>query len=253
MLQVLSVDLKRAFLSLRFPAAVLGIAIVLLLSASHRLFTGLGSVYEAYHASTSLTSSEFFSLILFPLLPYSLSFSEDVHSGAARYWCLRVGTKKFCLSRLFVSVLAAICSSFLGLWLFIGILSPFFPVHGVAANGGPYGQFLQEGKPLTFFAFEFIHMSLSAALFSALAVLVSACVPNSFISLAFPTVLYIVALAVAQNLKTPLWFNLGVVMVGRYNAGSPLASVGVKTLNIVLRDAVIGYVAMVLMQRRMKC
>lgn len=251
--RVLSVDSKRAFLSLRFTVAVLGITIVMLLSASHRLFTGLGSVYEAYQASTSLTGSEFFSLILFPLLPYSLSFSEDVHSGAARYWCLRVGTKKYCLSRLCVSALSAFFSTFLGLWIFVGILSPFFPLNVVQGSGGPYRQFLQEGKALAFFAFEFMHMSFSATLFSIIAVFVSAYIPNPFISLAVPTVFYIVALAIAQNLKTPVWINLGVVMVGRFDAGTPLASLGAKALNIVLRDVVVGFFAMVMMQRRMKC
>ena len=251
--RVFFVDLKRAVLSLRFPAAVLGIAAVLLLSAGHRLFTGLGSVYEAYHASTSLTGSEFFSLILFPILPYSLSFSQDIHSGAARYWCLRIGTKKYCLSRLCVSALSAFFSTFLGLWLFIGILTPFFPLNVVQGSGGPYRQFLQEGKMLVFFAFEFVHMALSATLFSIIAVFVSAYIPNPFISLAVPAVFYIVSLAIAQSLKTPIWLNLGAVMVGRFDAGTPFASGGVKALNIGLRDAVVGFAAMVMMQRKMKC
>ena len=43
---------------------------------------------------------------------------------------------------------------------------------------------------LVFFAFEFVHMALSATLFSIIAVFVSAYIPNPFISLAVPAVFY---------------------------------------------------------------
>jgi hypothetical protein len=251
-MSILQIDLKRAFLSWRFLFSTVGIAITMLVSSTYLLFTGLPSAYQVYSAAMGRSGSELLTLILLPLLPYSLSFAADWNAHAIPYWTVRVGARKYCASRLLASALSAWAAVFLGLWLFVLLLLPFFPLHIYEASGGAYGCFLQEGRQELFFLFEFAHQAFTSLFFSSLAILVSACVPDPFLSLAFPFGFYLVGTAVSQYLKLPLAVNLGVAMLGSYNAGTPLASLAVKAVNMLLRSALLGLAAGFLMRRRLQ-
>jgi len=250
--KILSIDIKRAFLSRRFLCTVASIAFVLLFSSAYQIFNGLGSVYDAYSAASGRTGSELMTMILLPLIPYSISFAEDWNAHVPLYWTHRIGAGKYCLSRILISALSAWCSAFLGMWLFVAILAPFLSLDQMNGSSGPYGCYLQQGRQELYFVFEFSHQALTALFFSVVAVFISTIVPDALISLAVPAAFYIVALAVSQNLNIPAAVSLGVSMAGRYNAGTPLASLAVKALNMLFRAVLLGGATYINMRRRLK-
>lgn len=252
LIRIIVADLRRAFLSWSFLFSALGIAFVLIISAGYRLVNGLKSVYEVYQAASGSTGSEVLTMILLPLLPYSLSFVADQNAHTTTYWSIRIGAAKYCVSRILVSAFSAWSTAFLGIWFFVALMTPFFSLSYINGSGGAYGVYLQHGLQAMFFLFQSAHLAFSALLFSVLAVLISAIIPNAFIALAAPAAFYIVALAVSQNINLPWAISLGVAMAGSYNAGTPFLSLTVKALNMLLRSILLGGGAYILMRRRIR-
>ncbi len=211
-LSLTCVNLKRTVISVKFPAAI-ALYLLLLFYALTDLYDESGSV--VYFLHFVLEYSTVYLCVTICSMPNAAIFADDWCSGKFLFSYIRSGKKQYSVSLIIAAFLTAFLVAFLGCILFIVILSFKHPLMGdlndisfiqlmeVCLNGG----LLHNGHVLLYYIAAAGTQGCLAGLFSALSVMISIIITNSYITLVMPLLLFEVITNILSFLKAPLILN----------------------------------------------
>lgn len=245
-------NFRRAFTEPNFYLTVLLTAVVLLpIAANTRMYSnaleGIVSV---------LNGSGVFSIVIcmLPALPFAGSYAQDENSGMLNFWAIRSGTRAYAGSQYLFSVLMGFCATFAGMLLcFFCILAggtPFWD--GMSGDGGGYSVLLGEGKLVLYLFMNLTNLALSSAIMAGVAAWFGSLVPNRMAVLAAPLVLYILLLRLIPSGTVPPYLDPGSILQGEVTMATPWATLGVKALIALIICGILGFFAVMNIQRRQK-
>ena len=220
---MLRVDFRRVFSSFGFYATVLCKFLVFLLSASEEIQLVAGSegasVYYFFNAVNSFNSLADIMLIV-ATLPFALSFCEDWQNKYYRSLLIRSNISSYCWARALVCFLTTFLAIFLGMMVFIGVLSIWFPI--TAPGDGEFDifkVFALNGKPMVSLTFFCVIRGFASAFWSIVSLTFSAYIANVFVALTAPLIVNKL-LAVLFNILLPYRYSISFLTEGIVDMGS---------------------------------
>jgi len=222
--KILSSDFRRMFLSWKFYIAVLGIAGLTFLSIWPEV-TATGyrcSVY--YLVSTRGGLGAFFkAFTVLIVLPYSLSYWEDVNNNYIYSLKSRTGVTMYCWSHTLTAATGAFLTVFLGCIICFGLLAIGLPVirpdelevmqEYLEGNAlGVYDTLILQQPRVLYFIAEFSTEALGYSFLAVFALIVSAKIENAFILLSMPVMFYQVSILLCNILDLPGIFRWYYIM-----------------------------------------
>lgn len=214
------IEFRRAIVSKRFIGTVFFMLLLELLSSSTLLTDLESSIIDVIENLFAGTGSAHLLLGMLPLLPFSLSYAEDIEENALNFILVRSNTVLFMLNRFFVACLSAFLCVVISFSILILILfcmgHPLFLTHINDIRNG-YAQFLTDGNGVAYLFFYVLDRGLSATMMAGCAIWVSTILPNAFFAFTAPICIYFLALRIImfptemmftyQYLQVQLWFE----------------------------------------------
>ena len=211
-------DMKRAVLSRSFLLTIILMLLVQCLSSGDPfLRIDDYSVTEIIDNLFAGTGSVGLLLMLFPLLPYALSYARDEEENAVTFWMIRISAGKYLTSRFMAACISAFLSVVLSFIMLILLLlamghSLYNPELFYLEMG--YAQLLAAGQPIAYFIAYLCDRGLSAAMMSGCAVWISTVYPNQYLSFSGPICIYFLVLCIfprfdisARHLAVSSWVD----------------------------------------------
>ena len=190
---ILRMELRRAFTSPGFFAAVVGMAAVLFVGTASEMNTlgGMGSVYYFFLCANSFNSITDIMLVV-SVLPFATSFCADFKNHYYRPILARTSADGYSSSKAaacFISTFAAVA---LGCILFVLALSLFYPfLDEIAATSlDPFSELPIEKYAVLHLLFFILIRSLAAAFWGELSLMSTAFMPSVFAALCMPLIAY---------------------------------------------------------------
>ena len=185
-------DLRRAF-SGRLWLLALGVTALFLLNLSHYYFTGGESFY--YRVVISGLDIFLAVMLIFSTAAYGVSFCEDWDNRNIRNLFIRVGAKKYALSKVAVCVISSFTVLFLGKLLLmfsqLAVSPKIFDANafdGMDSPAGSVDALAYTGNLGEWILVNLIRFSLEGTVFSVLALAVSTVLTNKFVVLVVPLI-----------------------------------------------------------------
>lgn len=189
-------------------------------------------------------------LATLPLMTYTISFATEWEQKAVLPWVIRTGVYPYAISKVVTSVISAFLTMIMGCILFITVMSFKFPFYDSGYAGDTYHSLLENNHIFTYFAMYITDFALVSFLFAGIAFFVSTLIPNKFVVLTAPVVIYFVA----HRLTSSLPNNLRAVNLveGSYNVGSPLSSLLLKLSIVIGITIILSLLSVMLIKRRVQ-
>lgn len=193
--RALSVDLRRALFSGRFWLAVALFLAWMLFNEGKDLFLNIDSA-RYFGAPSSFDNAICGTLALGPIVlaiaavPYAGSYLEDREAGFDRQAVRRVGFRTFCVSRVLSVALASFLAMAAAMALFLLLLSALGLPHTIPGPMGGYLGLVDEVGPWAYYLTEFLVKGLMCALAAVFSLMVTAWVPNFYVGLMCPLLVY---------------------------------------------------------------
>ncbi len=231
LIHLIITDLKRSVLSFRLILSAMGITAMMVMAIfglmSDEEYIGVWYLMDLAIQGSGINSTIF---CIFPVFAFGLSYASEWEQKADRYWLIRTGSKHYALSKTFISAVTGFLTVFLGITLFILIMSVKYPFHVKTYSEGLYEALVEKGEVFQGCLLYMIHHSLSGAISAVCAMWFSTLLPNTFCSAVSPMLLYFALLRVTERLKLPefmkpIYWNSGV-----YYAETPEKTIGIKIL-----------------------
>lgn len=234
---IFKVDIKRSILSYKFIFATLLSCALYFLSGYNEFiyYAPQAQNIDVLHFFRFLNSVGTFEvmLVLCCVIPYTSSFCSDWNS---KYICsirIRTSTDKYSVSRVVSCAISGGLAIAMGILLFILILSFKYPL--VDINGGMFQSYIMELEynteyqscllPLlvnenyiAFYALSIYLIFLFGAFWSVVGLCISALIPNIFVALCSPFILYFLQGILLKNV--PNQYNASYITKGDFNIGA---------------------------------
>ncbi len=243
----LTVHLRQALLSLRFVLCILGTCLVLFMT-SYGLISPMSDVVSIVLMSGG--GNMILILALLPLIPYATTLASDWEQHAHPFWLIRSGVTHYVMGKMLAGAISAFLTTFLGILLYAVFLLFQLPLFTHISTGDAYAVLLEQNMPIIYILARATHLSMSSMLFACLAIWVSVLIPNRFVTLVAPIVIYFMMFRLTRFWGLPDYLNIPVIIEGTYDAGSAAASLITKCVTIFIPCLLLGFGAMKLMRRR---
>lgn len=235
---LLAICCSRAIFSIRFLASVLGVAVVLFLTS----FGMIGPLSDVVSVVMTSGSGNVILVVgVIPLLPFATTFASEWEERATGFWLIRSGVRTYSICKVVASALSATLTTFAGILLYALVLLFKLPLFSVISTGDAYVSLLEANQPVKYLLYSAAHLSLSSSLFAVAALWISTFIPNRFTALAAPAVLYFVVYRLIRFWDLPLYLNLGTIVEGTYDTGSPFGTLFFKFMTILILCVLMGY------------
>lgn len=240
-------------MSLSFLFAVCGIAVVMIFGI-WGLIEDQSYMSVTYLYGMAMGGGSLFLMTgILPLFAYATTFASEWEQRATSFWLVRTGVRRYAISKVLVSALSGFLTTFVGLALFVLIIRIKLPLSSDASAGGSvYASLVEQGMPIQYFLFHITHFSLTAALFAVIAIWVSTYIPNKFVTIAAPLVIYFVTFRFTTQLPIPEYLKADSIVELIYDAGSPSASLLIKLGIVVLLCTLMGFATVRQIRRRVQ-
>src|SRR5699024_2194139 len=130
---------------------------------------------------------------ILPLFAFSTTFASEWGQRAASFWIVRSGIRNYATSKVIASALSGFLTTSVGLSLYVFLMRMNYPLFSNPSTGDAYASLLEFDMPIRYLLFHISHISLTSALFAVVALWVSTYLPNQFVTVAAPLVIYFVA------------------------------------------------------------
>lgn len=184
----LRASFRRAFFSPAFFLAPVGLAAVLL-GEVLLLKRKADDAFSAYSFAFGGSGVEMVIYMILPVLPFALSYAEDVYSGAIPFWSVRCGVRRYVRSVWVTAAVTGFLTVFLGLMLFDTVVFTAIPVPEVEADENLFGNFLKYGSPVPYLLVDGFYKALSGAMTACTAVWFSSMIPDRLATIVSPVIL----------------------------------------------------------------
>ncbi|WP_200967539.1 hypothetical protein, partial [Insulibacter thermoxylanivorax] len=165
-------------------------------------------------------------------------------------WLIRSGVTHYVMGKMLAGAISAFLTTFLGILLYAVFLLFQLPLFTNISTGDAYAVLLEQNMPIIYILACATHLSMSSMLFACLAIWVSVLIPNRFVTLVAPIVIYFMMFRLTRFWGLPDYLNIPVIIEGTYDAGSAAASLITKCVTIFIPCLLLGFGAMKLMRRR---
>ncbi|MCL1791355.1 MAG: hypothetical protein FWG40_08440 [Peptococcaceae bacterium] len=217
----LRMDLYRAFVTPVFPLAVLGMTWMLLMSVNHQVHEpGVDVAYLHMVSQSSAFNDVFYVLAA---LPFAAAFCLDWNHQFLKPLLVRSSGVPYAISKIVTCALSGFVTIALGQLFFVWVLrmrmalvNPKGPAF-LSTVQFTHGSLLTEGHFVLYFVIHIVGMSLGAAFYALLALLVSSRFQNVFVVLASPMILAVTFRTLSDTVFAwvPSWATPSVVLIGR--------------------------------------
>ena len=152
------------------------------------------------------------------------------------------------------AVVCAMAVFLLGVFLYSGILfltgAPLWD--GTINNTFSYAQLLEQNNPWGYYLIKVFHYACSAAWFAALGMWISSLVPDVYVTLAAPVVLYMMALCLSVLCGVPERYSFGMFGEGIHDMGTPQATLLFKIGITLASCLLLGWLSIQNVKRRVR-
>lgn len=202
-------------------------------------------------------------LIICCVIPYATSFCIDYNSSYIRLLKSRTGENNYIVSKVVSCGISGGLSIALGMLLFIGLVSLQYPL--VDTAGGAYQSilmrvsydgakafesFLLSDLYILYFALQIYLIFIVGAFWSVVGLTVSTLIPNPFVALFSPYILYFLQSIFIKNF--PTYLNTINIIQGNYNIGSDIFNFTYATIFIIVLVLLLGIMFGYFAKRRLR-
>lgn len=188
-------DARRAFMGGGFWLCILLTMLSQLLPISKEL--GIPADVMYYYRLSAETGSMQWLMPCIAAIAYAQAFFTDTHTRFSRMLLLRCSRRVYIFSKLVICQATACCAVMLGMFLFLCYLSigrTFMEYRNNAVSLqwalSSFGELLTQGRPYLFVFAQITLRGMGAALWATASLAVSAYIPNRFMILLSPVILY---------------------------------------------------------------
>ena len=255
-IRLFATECGRAICNRRFVASILLMVLTEMFSSAW-IFTNMGFGVDEILDNLFLgTGSAMVLLMLFPLLPYALSYAKDMEEHALEFYMVRVDTVSFMAVRFAAVVLSAFLCVVISFTIYAVILLCMGHPLSVSVTGDidtarGYEEFLKSNTVLYLLCYG-TDRGLSAAMMAACALFMSVVYPHSLFVFTSPVCIYFLSLRLVFPREVErLWLIPSSWMEEVYSSpsggfASLLCKVGVAAMICFIY----GGLALVLVKRR---
>lgn len=209
-----------------------------------------------YILKCSMSGSGTFTIILctLPVIPYAVSLAEEHESNAIKSYIIRTGLKTYTLSKIVASLISGFLTVFITITIFTVVFIFFndFYIIGTA-NSGAYDKMVDTGNQFGGWLLYAIHMSLSGSLTAVAALWMSTFIPNKYITIASPLMLFYVSIIVSPATADMPWILYPVFWLeGIVFADTVIEQLLPKVCVVVVLTVLMSIGATLNMKRRMQ-
>lgn len=232
-IHLLHQDLYRTIISIKFVAAVLGIAFINYLSAWQDIMSVGGCVAYFYLVSRAMGIENIYFLLA--AIPGTMLYRADLESCFYRFAMVRGSRLPYLLSKVFSTFAVTFLAVILGDGIFLGQLSLCFPI-----MNEDFRQ--QVGSHLSAnIVYVMLLRALFAAMLSQVTLYVSVRIKNIFVVLFSPLAVYYIWGRIVGALRLPVWLDLQHIVNGAALRGSPELNLSYSIGFFLLLSFLCGY------------
>ncbi len=194
MIRNLQVDAKRLLLNRRFYYCIAGMALALWASGIayvHNRY-GIPTLEECYDETTFGGFVILFYMLC--VVGGGLDYCMDVKNHYMRYMVIRNGVRPYAVSKTIMAAVSGYISMFVGQVLFCGMMWGYL----VSRNGAVSG-ILSGGEQFRDMCWAVLVFSLLGSVLSVLGLFVTSLVPNVFVGMATPVLVYYVVITLTNR------------------------------------------------------
>lgn len=211
-LQLIVADCKRAIISNSFVVSIIGIYIVFFWGTYSVITEDTDVLLMIQYASAASGTNTL--VLLFCVLPYTMSFCNDWESGYIRLVTARAGSARYAGSKFFSCFFSSFLATTLGMYLFVLPVTLTHPLVQINSdNLQPYigmltleGQLLGQGHFVLYFILYIFFRSVQNGFWATVGLYASAYIPNRFVAVFIPFIGYFFLSLVTSQL--PTWLQL---------------------------------------------
>jgi len=252
---LLIVNIKRGIMSVPFLISACGVTVVMVF-ATWSLITQKSNesyidVIYLYGMGTG-GGSLFLMTSILPLFAFSTTFASEWSQRATSFWIVRAGIRNYATSKVIVSALSGFLTTAVGLNLFFLLMRIKLPIFSTPNTGDAYATLLEQGMPIIYLVYHVTHISLTSALFAVIALWVSTYLPNKFVTVAAPLVIYFIAHRFTTQLDIPEYLKAISIVEGTYHGSTPTISLLIKLGIVSLLCLFMGFGTVRQIRRRVQ-
>lgn len=198
-LRTLQVDLHRALLSWRFLLTIGLILAWLIMNGATYIFiyqflysTGIPVIFDE-----AITGRSGLGMIVLSLatIPYSTSYLTDTSSGFVHHATHRAGFTAYAFARVISVAISAFLAMVIAAGIFLaGLCLTGAPINAIPGNGttfnGVYTDLVIQVGPWCYFLVRFTLSGLTAAMAAVFGLYSTTLIPNAYVALVTPLILY---------------------------------------------------------------
>lgn len=250
-ISLLAVHFRQAVFSFRFLFSVCAVVLVLTFTVWDWI-TNFEPHHDAiYFYVIGIGGGSLFLLTgIIPLFTFATSFASEWEQRATSFWMIRTGIRTYSVSKIIMTALTGFLVTALGFWLFILLLAIKYPLLSFISTGDAYVGLLEAEAPVKYLLFHITHTSLTSALFAVTALWVSTYIPNTFVTIASPLVIYMIAHRFTSQLEIPEYLKALTIVETTYDAGSPISTLLLKLVTVVVLCMLMGFMIVRQIRRR---
>lgn len=255
LLSLFTVNMKRAIISVPFLLSACGVTVVMVFATwslitqkSNESFIDVIYLYGMGTGGGSL----FLMTGILPLFPFATTFASEWEQRATSFWTVRTGIRNYAVSKVLASALSGFLTTAVGLNLFFLLMRINLPFFSASSTGDAYATLLDQDMPIRYLLYHVTHISLTSALFAVIALWVSTYLPNKFVTVAAPLVIYFVAHRFTTQLDIPEYLKAITIVEGTYHASTPTMSLLIKLGIVSLLCLFMGFGTVRRIRRRVQ-
>ena len=195
MIRLFCMECRRAFGNKLFAAAVFLMVLAEMLSSSWEITDMATGVDVMLDMLFSGTGSDVVLLMMFPLLPFAISYARDMEEHALEFYMVRTNTVPFMTVRFITAIFSAFACVVVSFIVFsVILLCMGHPLsQNTASSTEGYMEFMGSNTTLYLLCYT-ADRGLSAAMMAACAMFMSVLYPHSFFAFTSPVCIYLLAL-----------------------------------------------------------
>lgn len=207
-LRLLREHLKQA-ISWRLLVCGVSVALVLAVAISGMIGNTESFMCVWYLLDKSICGSGTMTVVIciLPAISYSITLATEWETHATSYWIVRMGITPYVISKMIISAIAGLLTLVIGMLLFIGIFSIWYPIYVSPHTYFAYETLLEEGRIGAGLVGYILHYALSGALVSACGTFVATIIPNPFVAVSSPLIIHFTLTRLTATMHLPQLLN----------------------------------------------
>lgn len=225
-------DFKRCFTSPWFAIAIIGVIFSYFLGDWGDLQYNFKSIDIVNFLDIS-SNIGFFSELTISLsaIPFAMSFCEDWNSQFIKSLIVRGKIATYSISKVITCIVSSIATIFLGKGLLLIFLSFKLPI--VSEQSANYRSFIDDTfgfllvneNYIMYFLIQIFFTAIICSIFALIGLIITTYLPNKFLAITAPMIIYFTVLQIANSLRVPDYMNPRKIMIGQFSVGQAYANV----------------------------